>query len=184
MNMRVSSVLLLIAAVAMSASAALVEQRLYNDVYNGTRLSSAVRPLSACSATDYECLCLRAVEENNRIRQRHGKDAKPVAGPKSMLQNAVDHCKELPGSFSHQDLSVAKHKVQCGVFISGENIAMNYGSDPVAACMKQWEVGCLAQLFRSPLRVAFVIFVTCTDCSISLLSHLPGFPGPSREHSQ
>jgi hypothetical protein len=151
MTMRASSVLLLIAAFAVSASAALVEQRLYNDVYNGSRLSSVVRPLSACSTTDYACLCLKAVEENNRIRQRHGKDAKPVAGPKSMLQNAVDHSKELPASFTHQDLSEAKRKVGCGVFISGENIAMNYGSDPVAACMKQWEVCYLAQPFRPSL---------------------------------
>jgi hypothetical protein len=106
-------------------------------------LPSVVRPTGECTDSDYDCLCIKAVEENNKIRMRHGKDSSPSVGPQRMLTNAMDHSMTLPSSFVHQDLTMATEKVQCGVFISGENIAMHQDSsitDHVAECMKQWEV--------------------------------------------
>jgi hypothetical protein len=133
MNARWTSAVVLLSVFAASASAALVSP---------DNLPVAVRPTGECADNDYECLCVKAVSVNNEIRARHGKNAKPVAGPKRMLQNAVDHSKELKVAFEHQDLTEAKHKVQCGVFIRGENIAMHHGTgdDHVKLCMDQWEV--------------------------------------------
>jgi hypothetical protein len=85
---------------------------------------------------------MKALDESNRIRRRKGKNPMSSAGPVRMLQNAMDHSKTLPASFEHQNLSLATNKVQCGVFISGVNIAMHHDSsitDHVAFCMRQWE---------------------------------------------
>jgi hypothetical protein len=133
MNTRLTPAFVLLSVLAASAAAALV---------SSDSLAVAVRPTGNCADNDYECLCVKAAAVNNEIRVRHGKSAKPVPGPRRMLQNAVDHSKELKAAFKHQNLDEARVKVQCGVFIRGENIAMHHGTgdDHVKLCMDQWEV--------------------------------------------
>jgi hypothetical protein len=55
-----------------------------------------------------------------------------AVGTAPMLANAVDHNKVLGSNFAHQDLTTVTNTIKCGVFCSGENIAMFSGpsSDP------------------------------------------------------
>jgi hypothetical protein len=121
--------------------AAVPPHGVYTSTFDSS-LAPAARQTGECSESDYDCLCMKALDENNRIRMRHGKTSMPSVGPVRMLQNALDHTKTLPAKFEHQDLIVAAKKVQCDVFISGENIAMHQDSsitDHAAECMRQWE---------------------------------------------
>jgi hypothetical protein len=108
----------------------------------GMGFAPLVRPI-ACDENDVTCFCLRAVQITNEIRSRRGGNGDLVPGTQSMLDNAVEHSKEMAGpmGMEHQDLATASKKVGCDVFINRENIAMFGGmdKDPAVQCMEQWE---------------------------------------------
>lgn len=99
---------------------------------------------SSCEENDFTCWCLKAIALTNDIRSRNGNSKALKAGTISMLNNAVKHSKDMMHGLGleHQDLPTVTSEVGCGVFISGENIAMNSGMndrDPAEQCMTQWE---------------------------------------------
>jgi hypothetical protein len=74
----------------------------------------------ACEENDAACHSLEAMQLTNEVRVRHGKGVQLRAGPKAMLNNALDHSTFMAqtGNFEHQNLGEAARKVQCNVFIS------------------------------------------------------------------
>lgn len=106
-------------------------------------LEPSVKQFS-CEENDFTCWCMKAVALTNDVRTRHGESKMLQVGPVAMLDNAVKHSKDMMHGLGleHQSLPSVTSEVGCGVFISGENIAMNSGMnyrDPAEQCLEQWE---------------------------------------------
>jgi hypothetical protein len=95
---------------------------------------------AACSASDYNCLCLKAIEYNTAIRTKHGLGPVPP-GSASMLANAIKHSESYTdGSFDHQDLQKATSDVSV-TFFARVKISPSSAARPMILPRSAWTCG-------------------------------------------
>lgn len=77
-----------------------------------------------CSNEDAACWNRNGLTFTNAFRAENSRGSL-VAGPPSMLENAVAHSRRMAASndIFHQDLAAAGREVGCNLFISRENVA-------------------------------------------------------------